>query len=35
MQGRLYEFGEPDQLLLNDGKGRFTSAELDQRRFPG
>jgi hypothetical protein len=24
MEGRLFEFGEPDQLLLNDGQGRFT-----------
>jgi enediyne biosynthesis protein E4 len=40
MQGRLYEFGEPDQLLLNDGQGRFTQVSwtngvfLDEEGLP-
>ena len=31
--GRVLEFGEPDALYLNDGKGRFTAASFTDGRF--
>ena len=31
--GRLNEFGEPDQLYLNDGSGRFRLMKWDSGRF--
>ena len=33
MQGRLFEYGEPDQLMLNDGKGRFTELSWTNGAF--
>jgi len=33
INGEVLEYGEPDQLLLNDGKGRFTPASWTDGRF--
>ena len=33
LNGRLEEYGEPDQLLLNDGEGHFTPASWTDGRF--
>ncbi len=32
--GELQEKGEPDELLINDGKGRFTRTEADRFTLP-
>ncbi len=32
-EGQLLEYGEPDRLLFNDGKGRFTPAPWDGGTF--
>jgi hypothetical protein len=33
VSGQVLEYGEPDQLLLNDGKGRFTAVSWTGGRF--
>jgi len=33
VNGQLFEFGEPDQLFLNDGKGHFTAASWTNGMF--
>lgn len=33
INGQLYEYGQPDQLLLNDGQGRFTPVPWDAGAF--
>ncbi|MFM1941104.1 MAG: hypothetical protein RI897_86 [Verrucomicrobiota bacterium] len=33
IQGAIYEFGQPDQLLLNDGDGRFTPVPWESGAF--
>jgi enediyne biosynthesis protein E4 len=33
VNGRLLEYGEPDQLLLNDGKGRFSTVSWTNGAF--
>ncbi|MGA1235521.1 MAG: FG-GAP-like repeat-containing protein [Limisphaerales bacterium] len=33
IQGAIYEFGQPDQLLLNDGGGRFTPVQWESGAF--
>lgn len=32
-KGQLHEYGEPDHLYLNDGKGKFTEASWTDGRF--
>jgi hypothetical protein len=33
VNGQIFEYGEPDQLYLNDGKGRFTPVSWTGGRF--